>query len=147
MKGFVCKVCAFTAIDGGVPEKCPVCGAPRAAFQEKEDAVKTAADKNNLTELEKKHIPVITIVKTCGLFPDGCEDARIKIGEITHPMQPAHYIVHIDVYIDKKFISRIILTADKLQPAVALHLRKQEGVLSVVELCNLHGAWFQETAL
>jgi len=28
---FVCQVCGFTAEDD-VPEKCPVCGAPRAQF-------------------------------------------------------------------------------------------------------------------
>ncbi len=147
MKGFVCKVCGFISINGKAPENCPVCHAPKTAFQEKEDAIKTPQDPNNLTELEKKHIPVITIVKKCGLIPEGCQDVHAKIGEIQHPMQPEHYIVHIDFYIDNEFISRMILTPDKLNPAAALHLKAKSGKLAAIELCNLHGPWIKELDL
>ena len=147
MKGFVCKVCGFISINGNAPDKCPVCGAPKASFEEKEDAVKTPKDANNLTELEKKHIPVITIVKKCGLIPEGCQDVHVRMGEIQHPMQPEHYIKHIDFYINNEFISRVILTPDKLNPAAALHMRSTSGKLTVIELCNLHGAWIKEVNL
>ena len=146
MKGYVCKICGFISINGSAPDKCPVCGAPKTAFEEK-DAIKTPKDVNNLTELEKKHIPVVKIAKTCGLIPEGCQDVHVKMGEIQHPMQPEHYIIHIDFYIDKEFISRIILTPDKLNPAGALHLKAKTGKLSVIELCNLHGAWIKEVDL
>ena len=129
MKGYVCMVCAFISINGSAPERCPVCGAPKASFEEKEDAIKTPKDANNLTELEKKHIPVIT------------KDAHVKVGEIQHPMLQEHYIQHIDFYLDKEFIARAHLTPDKLNPAAALHLKKSEGAISAIELCNLHGAW------
>lgn len=147
MKGFVCKVCGFISIDGSAPDKCPVCGAPKTSFEEKSDAIKTPKDVNNLTELEKKHIPVITIVRKCGLIPEGCQDVHVKMGEIQHPMQPEHYIVHIDFYIDNKFISRVILSPEKLNPAAALHLKATTGKLTVIELCNLHGAWIKEENL
>lgn len=147
MKGFVCKVCGFISIDGSAPDKCPVCGAPKTSFQEKKDAIKTPQDVNNLTELEKKHIPVITIVKKCGLIPESCQDVHVKMGQIQHPMQPEHYIMHIDFYIDNKFISRVILTPDKLNPAAAFHIKVTSGRLSVIELCNLHGAWINEVNL
>ena len=110
MKGFVCGVCGFVAIDGAAPDNCPVCHAPKTSFAEKEDAAKTPVDAKNLTELEKKHIPVINVVKKCGLIPEGCEDVHVKLGEIQHPMLPEHSIQHIDFYIDKKFVSRVILT-------------------------------------
>ncbi|MBU4140945.1 MAG: hypothetical protein KKA80_03525 [Candidatus Omnitrophica bacterium] len=147
MKGYVCKVCKFISINGSAPDKCPVCGAPRTAFEEKEDAIKTLKDENNLTELEKKHIPVITVVKKCGLIPEGCLDVHVKMGEIQHPMQAEHYIAHIDFYIDKEFISRVMLTPEKLNPAAALHLKASSGRLAAIELCNLHGAWIKETEL
>ena len=147
MKGYVCKICKYIAINGAAPDKCPVCGAPKTAFEEKDDAIKTPVDAGNLTDLEKKHIPVITVVKKCGLIPEGCEDAHIKMGEIQHPMLPEHWINHIDVYIDKEFVSRIMLTPDKLNPAAALHLKAQGGKLSAIALCNLHGAWIQEADL
>lgn len=147
MKGFVCKVCGYISINGTVPENCPVCHAPKTAFREKENAIKTSADPSNLTELEKKHIPVIAVVKKCGLIPEGCTDVHVKMGEIQHPMQPDHYIIHIDFYIDKEFISRVILTPDKLNPAAALHLKAKSGKLAAIELCNLHGAWIKEVDL
>jgi superoxide reductase len=147
MKGYVCKICGFISINGSAPDKCPVCGAPKTAFEEKPDAIKTPKDANNLTDLEKKHIPVIKVVKTCGLIPEGCRDVHVKMGEIQHPMQADHYITHIDFYIDKEFIARVHLTPEKLNPAAALHLKAKEGKLSVIEVCNLHGAWIKETDL
>jgi len=147
MKGYMCKICKYISIDGTAPANCPVCGAPKTAFEEKENAINTAKDAANLTELEKKHIPAVKVIKTCGLIPDGCTDVHAKIGEIQHPMQPEHYIVHIDFYIDKKFISRIVLTPEKLNPAGALHLKAKVGRLSVIELCNIHGAWIKELDL
>lgn len=142
MKGFVCKVCWFISINGAAPNKCPVCGAPKTSFEEKENAIKTSQDEITLSE---KHTPVITLVKKCGLIPEGCQDVHVKIGEVQHPMLTEHYITHIDFYIDNEFISRVILTPGKLNPAAALHLKAEEGKLSVIELCNLHGAWIKET--
>ncbi|GAF95657.1 unnamed protein product, partial [marine sediment metagenome] len=99
------------------------------------------------SELEKKHIPVITIIKKCGLIPEGCQDVHVKMGQIQHPMEEKHYISHIDFYIDSEFISRVILTPKNLNPAAALHLKATAGKLSVIELCNLHGAWIKEENL
>jgi len=147
MKGFVCKVCGYISINGSAPENCPVCHAPKASFQEKEDAIKTPKDAKNPSELEKKHIPVITVVKKCGLIPEGCQDAHVKIGQIQHPMLAEHSIQHIDFYIDNDFISRVVLTPDKLNPAAALHLKAKAGKLTVAGLCNLHGAWINEVNL
>ena len=72
---------------------------------------------------------------------------HVKMGQIQHPMNLEHYIQHIDFYIDNDFISRVILTPDKLNPAAALHLKAKSGKLSVIELCNLHGAWIKEEDL
>ncbi len=147
MKGFVCKVCGFISIDGSAPDKCPVCGASKTSFEEKQDAIKTPKDVNNPSELEKKHVPVITVVKKCGLIPEGCQDVHVKMGQIQHPMLPEHYIMSIDFYIDNQFISRVQLTPDKLNPAAALHMKAQSGKLTVIEHCNLHGSWIKEVDL
>lgn len=147
MKGYVCKVCGYISINGSAPENCPVCHAPKTAFEEKNDAIKTPKDAANLTEVEKKHVPVVKVVKTCGLIPEGCTDVHVRMGEIQHPMEAKHYIVHIDFYVDNEFISRIILTPEKLNPAGALHLKVKSGKLKVIELCNLHGAWISEVTL
>lgn len=137
MNSYVCKVCGFISINGKAPETCPVCHTPKTSFEEKEDAIKTPADPKNLTDLEKKHIPVITLHPTL----------HVNMGEIQHPMVPEHYISHIDFYIDKELISRVMLTPDKLNPTAALHLKAHGGKLSVIALCNIHGAWIKEVDL
>jgi len=144
MKGNICKVCGFVAL-GDAPDNCPVCGAPKASFELKEDALKTPQDPANLEEAEKKHMPQITVVKQCGLIPDGCIDVHAKVGEIQHPMQQDHYIVDIDFYIDNEFIARTKLTPEKLNPCAALHLKQDSGKLQVISHCNLHGSWISET--
>ena len=144
MKGFVCKVCGFISIDGNAPERCPVCGAPKVSFEAKDDAIKTPKDAHSLSELEKKHIPVFMVVKECTFIQGDCLDVHVKMGEIKHPMKPEHFIQHVDFYIDNKFISRVILTPERLNPAAALHLKAKTGKLTAIALCNLHGAWIKE---
>ncbi|MFH1798063.1 MAG: desulfoferrodoxin family protein [Candidatus Omnitrophota bacterium] len=144
MKGIVCKVCGYIVINGIAPEKCPVCGAPRTAFQEKPNIIKTAQDEANLSE---KHTPVITVVKKCGLIPDGCQDVHTKVGQVQHPMLKEHYIMLIDFYLDNNFLARVHLSPEKLNPAAALHLKAVSGKISVIEHCNIHGAWIAETNL
>jgi len=145
MKGIVCKVCGYISINGNAPEKCPVCGAPKISFEEKDDAIKVPKDIKNKNELEKKHVPVILVLKKCGLIPDGCVDVHAKMGDIIHPMLPEHYITKVDFYVDNEYISRVYLSPEKNQPACALHLKVNSGKLSVIENCNLHGSWISET--
>ena len=147
MRSFVCKVCGFVAINGSAPEKCPVCGSPKTAFMEKEEAVKTIRDANNPTDLEKKHVPIIAIEKKCNLITGTCLDVHAKIGRVEHPMFGEHYIQHIDFYLDKKFVARVMLTPSVLNPAAAVHLKAEKGRVSVVEQCNLHGCWMEEADL
>ncbi|MDP8253242.1 MAG: desulfoferrodoxin family protein [Candidatus Kaelpia aquatica] len=141
MKGIVCKVCGYVAINGVVPQQCPVCGAK--SFEEKNDALKTAVDKVEVGESEKKHIPAIAVIKKC----ESCWDVYVEIGEIQHPMTSEHSIQHVDFYIDQEFISRVMFTPDKLNPVVTLNLKSGVGKIAAVDLCNLHGAWFNEIDL
>jgi superoxide reductase len=143
MKGYICGVCGYIAIDGAAPEKCPVCGVPKNKFTEKQDALKTAKDVATVGESEKKHIPSIAVNKKCALVP-GCVDISVKVGEITHPMLPEHFIMHIDFYIDNKYVSRVMLTPDKLNPAATLHIKGGGSKVQAIEFCNVHGAWFNE---
>ena len=147
MKGFVCQMCSFVSIDGTVPEKCPQCGAPKSAFQEEDDALKEAKDEKNLTDLEKKHSPVIMVVKKCDLIPEGCTDVHTKTGTVPHPMLPEHSIMYIDFYINRKFISRIKFTPEIMNAAASLHLRVDTGKFTAVARCNIHGAWIKETEM
>ena len=144
MKASKCGVCGFVSLEGA-PEKCPVCGSPKKVFKDSE--VKSVKDWSKAGELEKKHVPKITINKQCGMFPDGCTDVYVKVGEITHPMLPEHFILHIDFYVDKKFASRTYLTPEKVNPAACAHIKVPKGKLTVIENCNIHGDWMNEADL
>ena len=141
MNGLVCKMCGYIAIDGEAPEKCPVCEAAKTAFEE-QDVIKTS-ESEGTTE---KHVPVITVVKECGLLGEGCTDVHVKVGDTPHPMEEDHYIVFVDFYVDKKFVGRVHLTPD-CNPAGCLHLKAGSGKITAIEFCNLHGYWISETDL
>jgi len=147
MKGIVCGVCGHIVLAGDAPDNCPVCYAPKEKFTEQDDAIKTAADEANKTEAEEKHTPVIVVVKECGLIPGDCKDVHVKVGGILHPMTPEHLIQWIDYYVDKRFVSRVFLSPEGVYPAAALHVKAQSGKLTVIEHCNLHGAWQAEAEL
>jgi superoxide reductase len=146
MKTFVCKVCGHIEFNEA-PLNCPVCGAPKQNFEDKPDAIHKPGEAKTQGEPEKKHIPSILVVKKCGLIPEGCMDVHVKVGEIEHPMQKEHYITFIDFYVDKKYLSRVYLTPERLHPAAALHMKVNTGVLTAVEHCNIHGYWMAETNL
>lgn len=146
MDNFVCSKCGYLAFNQA-PDICPVCGAKKEAFQADANAFKKPVDPKNLSELEKKHIPVIKISKQCGLVPQGCVDAHIKIGEILHPSESRHYIMYIDLYLDKGFIARYHLTPEKLNPVLGVHLKVDKGELLAVENCNLHGRWMNQAQI
>jgi len=146
MKTFVCQVCGHIAFNEA-PARCPVCGAPKEKFKEDPSAIKTPNDPKNLSELEKKHIPILNVVKKCGLLGEGCIDVHVKIGEITHPMEEKHSIQYIDFYLDNKFIARMHLTPVNLNPAACVHLKVSSGKITVVENCNVHGKWMNEVSI
>lgn len=148
MKGLVCKVCGYVALDGN-KDVCPICHA-KDVFEEKKDAYKMPDFKATSGETEKKHIPALTVVKQCGLIPGaGCIDVHVRIGEILHPALAEHHIQEINFYIDNKFVSNIMLRSD-VNPAAVIHLKVEEGTkrkVQVIETCNLHGKWFNEVEI
>lgn len=146
MKGLVCKICGYIALDGKTDE-CPLCHM-KNCFEEKEDAYKTPDFKAESGESEKKHIPAITVIEECGLIPGaGCVDVHVKIGEITHPMLEEHHITRIVFYRGGKYIASMNLTAG-VNPAAVVHLKDgTTGKIQIIENCNVHGNWFNEVEI
>lgn len=100
-------------------------------------------DPANMTELEKKHTPIIEC-------PDSVKagepfQVRINVGEIPHVMEEGHHIQWIDVYSGQNFNARIDLTPVFTKPEITVTLLKggkhRTGTLKVIERCNLHGQW------
>ncbi|MBF0554682.1 MAG: class II SORL domain-containing protein [Nitrospirae bacterium] len=101
------------------------------------------ADPGNLTETEKKHIPVIDCpdtVKAGEPFK-----VAIKVGEIPHVMQEGHSIQWIEVLSGESFLARVDLTPVFTAAEVTVTLVKsgkhRTSSIRVVERCNLHGQW------
>ena len=144
MKIFECKVCGHIEFNEA-PEKCLVCRSAGTAFEENPEAIKRPEDAANLTDAEKKHIPVVQKT-SCGLI-EGCTDVHATIGEIEHMMTNEHFISYVDYYVDYKFISRIWLSPEVCKPATSMHLAVSTGKVTVIEHCNLHGNWMGELEL
>lgn len=147
MKTFVCKACGHIEFNAA-PEKCPVCGVPKTSFIEDPAAIKKPANPAALTDGDKKHIPKITVVKTCGLIPGGgCMDVHVKVGEIEHVMEEKHFIRFVDYYLDYRFVARVEFSPFGTHPAAGLHMKTASGKIQIIENCNVHGYWMAETAV
>lgn len=105
--------------------------------------INTPQDAANMTDLEKKHMPVIDC-------PDAVKagepfQVKIKVGSIPHVMEEGHSVQWIDVYFKKNFFTRIELTPVFTLPEVTVtlvrHSKHKSSTLRVVERCNLHGQW------
>lgn len=142
MNVFICETCGHVEF-GTAPSECPVCGMKKFT---RNDRVFEESMENS-PEASVKHIPEVSVEKTCGLIPEGgCTDIVARVGETLHPMTPEHYITFIDCYLDDKYTSRIYLTPD-MNPAVVFHLKSEGKKITLVENCNKHGYWKTEVNL
>lgn len=136
---FVCKICGHIEFKNAL-QKCPVCGAAKSNFKEDSQAIMPAEKEG-----KEKHVPVIIGTDSCGLIPNECKDVHIKVGSVPHPMQDDHWIQWIDIYVNKRYQARYMMSAQSLRAAVGVHLKKdQSGTLQAVEHCNKHGNWMAE---
>lgn len=104
--------------------------------------VNTVADCEHMTDLEKKHQPIITAPKTIkkGEF----FEVEIEIGKLLeHPNEPSHYIEFVELYADHTYLLRADFTACRTHPVVRAHvsLDHTHGKLRAFAHCNLHGTW------
>jgi len=146
MKTFVCGICGHISFDYA-PVDCPVCGMAIENFENDPAVINMPADPDNLSEVEKKHIPQIVVDKQCSLIPEGCINVYLKVGETEHVMETEHYIKYIDFYLDTKYVSRFILTPKLIHPAACLHMNMVEGKITAIAHCNVHGNWMKELKL
>ncbi|MFU8779483.1 MAG: desulfoferrodoxin family protein [Kiritimatiellia bacterium] len=141
---YECRTCGHIEFNE-VPEKCLVCRSPQTVFHENPDAIKKPADPAGLTDGDKKHVPVLHVTD-CGLLT-GCKDVHVTVGDIEHVMDPKHYILYVDFYLDYRFISRVWLAPSVCKPAASIHLAVQSGTVTAIESCNVHGNWMGEIQL
>ncbi|PLX82674.1 MAG: desulfoferrodoxin [Desulfuromonas sp.] len=97
-------------------------------------------DPQQKTALEMKHAPVISLP---GRVKEGEPFAvRVAVGEIVHPMIPAHYIAYLELLAGNEPAGRIAFRPGYSVPVAAFHLVLERPVTLVARAyCNLHGLW------
>ena len=99
-------------------------------------------DIKTLSELEQKHIPVITApakVKRDETFLVTIEVGKYK----AHPNEPGHFIEWIELYSGDTFLFRVSFAGSLSDPKVTIPIKltHAHGPLKAWEKCNLHGLW------
>jgi len=99
-------------------------------------------DKENPTDLEKKHIPYIGAPEQGQ--KDKPFDVTIEIGRLLeHPNEPAHFIEWLELYCGDTFLGRTYFSGGISYPEARfkVKLSHAHGPLKVWVKCNLHGIW------
>lgn len=99
------------------------------------------ADMNNLTDGEKKHLPVIHAPDS--VVSGVAFDVTVRVGELMkHPNEEGHHIEWIELYAGNLLLCKATLTPVRAEPNVTFRVSlKEPGKLRAVESCNLHGLW------
>lgn len=104
-------------IDSGVPVVC--CG------EKMTELVPNTSDGAG-----EKHVPVVEI---------NGNDVVVRVGEVDHPMIPAHFIQWIYVQTNLGGMRKDL--TPEVGPTASFKLSEGENVVAVYEYCNLHGLW------
>ena len=110
--------------------------------------VNRPVDLQNLTDLEKKHIPVIETPSTVNRGEYFC--VSVEVGKmLAHPNERDHFIEFIDLYADELLLTRVDLTAVYTCPqaTVCVSLSGPAKELRSYARCNIHGVWVGRTAI
>jgi len=84
--------------------------------------------ENTTDAATEKHVPVIELADA---------SVTVKVGDVAHPMEDAHYIEWIEILVEDK-IYRQYLQAG--QPAQAT-FNLSATTVTARAYCNLHGLW------
>lgn len=104
--------------------------------------VHLAKDIKALSELEQKHLPVITAPDK--VRRDEAFLVTVELGKYkAHPNEPGHFIEWIELYSGETFLFRISLSPSLSDPKVTVpvKLTHAHGPLKAWAKCNLHGLW------
>lgn len=82
---------------------------------------------------KEKHVPIIERKDN---------EITVKVGEILHPMEDAHYIKWILLTTDKgKYIKYL---RPNTEPIIKFYIANDETPLIVYSYCNIHSLWMNK---
>ena len=105
----------------------------------KEIKINRPADPSNLTEMEKKHVPVIEAPDV--VTADEPFEVTVKVGSIPHVVEDEHYIEWIELYLDKELVERKELSPSDEEAVVTFTVTASEDIIASREImnCRIHG--------
>jgi len=105
--------------------------------------INRAADMSSLSDLERKHLPVIDA-------PDSVKagepfEVTVEVGRLlTHPNEPGHHIEWIVLLNGSVTLAMVELSGVSAEPKITLTVRlERSSRLRALAKCNLHGEWEQ----
>lgn len=103
--------------------------------------VNHVADPDNMTDLEKKHMPVLCVPEDAK--PGQCASVSVEAGKLlAHPNEPGHFIGRIEVFENGVLLASAALSPVTSCPKVTLCIHpKGSGSLTARVWCNMHGVW------
>lgn len=104
--------------------------------------VNIALDEDNLTDLERKHLPVITAPDqvAAGEF----FEVTVEAGSLLpHPNERGHFVQLIELLAGDMMLARLTPAALVARPVLkaSVRLPKATELLRARAVCNLHGIW------
>jgi len=101
--------------------------------------VQKAKDNQNLTDMEKKHIPVIEA--PADIIAGEPFEVKVSIGSIPHVMEEDHYIQWIELHIDDNFVGKKELKPTDGKAEAVFTVVGTEEMISAREImnCRVHG--------
>jgi superoxide reductase len=93
------------------------CGEDMQLLQEKTDDVG-----------KEKHVPLIEKIE---------QGFKVKIGDVEHPMEEAHYIQWIEIIVDGKSYKEFLKPG--MKPEAEFYIKA--GSITARAYCNIHGLW------
>ncbi len=84
--------------------------------------------ENSVDAATEKHVPVIEKTES---------GVRVKIGEVPHPMEEAHFIEWIEILADGQSYKKFLQPGDAPEAEFTI----QAENITAREYCNLHGLW------
>jgi len=119
-KFYLCKICGNLVgkiHDSGVTMVC--CGQPM-----------TELIPNTVEASFEKHLPVISVAGST---------VTVKVGSVSHPMTPEHYIDFI--YLETEKGGQRKALAPNALPEASFMVTPDDKPVGAFAYCNLHGLW------
>ncbi len=105
-------------------------------------------DEKEMTDLEKKHVPVIEAPEK--VLKDSPFEVKVETGKlVAHPNEPAHFIEWVELYCGDTFLGRVHYSSGVSYPTAVfkVKLSHAHGPLKVWSKCNIHGLWEAEKSI